>query len=84
MTKLKRYAIMVALAIAAFFGKQTYDRNVGARENERKRTDEDRESAVKVADGARDARVRDRGDQRDPVDRVRELGGLRDDTTDRK
>ena len=83
MMRLKEYAAIALAAIVFFFGKQTYDRRVGARENDRKRQDEDRERARYITERARDARSRAASDRRDPVDRVRSLGGLRDNDTGR-
>lgn len=84
MNGIKRYIIKIVLAVALFFGKQTYDRRVGARQNDAKRDAEDRDAAREIADRARDARARAARDPRDPVERVRATGGLRDDDTDRR
>lgn len=84
MTRWKNKLIAFFILIAAYFGKQTYDRNVGAQTNERKRKEEDQKSAGKVADAARGARARAASDTRLPVERVRALGGLRDSDADRK
>lgn len=83
MTRIKLYLAAFFALVLAYFGKQTYDRKVGADQNERERKQQDIDAARKVGEAARDARRRAADDQRDPVDRVRGLGGLRDGGSDR-